>query len=58
MQDEESEISAGKNDDTVDTTFLYQTKLKKPPKRVEKPSPQKLQLVIQEVDKEQHDKGY
>ena len=54
IQNEESKASMDKNDDTVDTTLLYQNRPKKSPTRVEKPSPQKLQLLIQEVDKERH----
>jgi len=57
MRGEENEASAIDNDDGRDTSLLYQNQ-KKRPKRIEVPSPQKIELSIMEVDEEKHEEGY
>ena len=45
-QGEEDEASATEIDDLEDTTLLYQIPKIKKPKRIEKPSPQKIEVHI------------
>ena len=54
---EEDEASATEIDDAEDTTLLYQIPKKKP-KRIEKASPQKMEIHIMEEDEEKHAAGY
>ena len=58
MRGEEHEASAIENDEGRDTSLLYQNQRIKRPKRIEVPSPQKIELSIMEVDEEKHEEGY
>ena len=58
MRDGENEASAIDNDEGLDTSLLYQIPKIKKPKRIEKSSPQKMEIHIMEEDEEKHAAGY
>ena len=58
MRGDEHEASAIENDDGRDTSLLYQIPKIKKPKRIEKSSPQKMEIHIMEEDEEKHAAGY